>query len=147
MIRSLMSAVFVTAMSAAMAAQSNGTMNKDDHASKMAKMDTMAADTTYTGCLQAGNAPGTFVLNGADEVMKHSMHQDMKAGDGMSHDTMMATALTLMSTSVDLRKHVGRRVSVTGVSGASAMDAMGKEQSTFTVKTLKTLAKSCSAAK
>lgn len=144
--RSLMSAVFVAAMSAAMAAQSSGTMNKGDHAGKMATMDTMAADTTYTGCLEAGSAPGAFVLSRAEQMMMNSMREDTKTGDGMSHDMMMPTMLTLVTTSVDLRKHVGQRVSVTGTSEAAGKDAMGKEPSTFTVKTLKTVAKSCSTA-
>jgi hypothetical protein len=104
----------------------------------------MAADVTYTGCLQPGSTPGTFVLSGAHRMMKNSMPDGTKAGDGMMHDTMAMTTLSLMAKSIDLSKHVGRKVSVIGSSPSSVKDTMGKDESTLTVTALKVVAASCS---
>jgi hypothetical protein len=144
MTRIVFSAVFVAALAATIAAQSGGTMNNDNHAGMTANMAKMAAAVTYTGCLQPGSTPGTFVLSGAHRMMKNSMPDGAKAGDRMTHDTMAMTNLPLMAKSIDLSKHVGRKVSVIGSSQSSGKDAMGKDESTLTVKTLKVVAASCS---
>lgn len=141
--RIFFSTVFVTALSATIAAQSGGTMHDDSHTSKSSNMHKMAADATYTGCLQPGNASGTFVLSGAHQMMKNSMPPATKGNDEMKHDTMAMTTLPLMAKSIDLRKHVGRLVSVTG-SASSGKDTMGKDESLLTVRTLKVVAASCS---
>ena len=142
--RIVLSTVFIAALAATIAAQSGGTMNNDNHAGKTANMAKMAAEATYTGCLQTGSTPGTFVLSGAHRMMKNSMPDGTKAGDGMMHDTMAMTTLSLMAKSIDLSKHVGRKVSVTGSSQSSGKDTMGKDESALTVKTLKVVAASCS---
>ena len=118
----------------------SGTMAKGD---KMDKME--MKDATYTGCIEAGGTSGTFVLT--------HVADDHMAKDAMSKDTM-ATTLTLSSTSVDLSKHVGHKVSVTGSPAHGKMDAMGKDTmakdgmakdgSTLTVRSLKMVAASCS---
>ena len=144
MTRIVFSAVFVAALSATIAGQSGGTMNNDNHAGKTVNMAKMAADATYTGCLQPGSTPGTFVLSGAHRMMKDSMPHGTKTGDRMTHDTMAMTTLPLTAKSIDLSKHVGREVSVTGSSEPSGKDTMGKDESTLTVKTLKVVAASCS---
>jgi len=138
------STVFVTALAATIAAQSGGTMNNDNHAGKTANMAKMAADATYTGCLQPGSTPGTFVLGGAHQMMKNSMPDGTKAGDRMTHDTMAMTTLSLMAKSIDLSKHVGRKVSVIGSLPSGGKDTMGKDESTLTVTTLKVVATACS---
>ena len=140
---------------AALAAQSS-TMAKRD------KMDRMEMkDAAYTGCIEAGDAAGTFRLThltanqmGKDAVKKDAMKTDaMKkdtvANDTMSKDAMAPTTLTLSSTSVDLSKHVGHKVSVTGSAAHGKMDAMGKDTmakdaSAFAVNSLKMVAASCS---
>ncbi len=143
----------------------SGTMAKGD---KMDKME--MKDATYTGCIEAGSTAGTFVLTHVaddhmakdamkkDTMKKDTMGKDTMAKDAMSKDTM-ATTLTLSSTSVDLSKHVGHKVSVTGSAAHGKMDAMGKDTmakdgmakdgmakdgSTLTVKSLKMVAASCS---
>ena len=65
------------------------------------------------------------------------------AKDAMAHDSMMkdatASSLGLASTSVDLAKHVGHKVTVKGVAG----DTMGG-MATFNVKSIKMVGESCS---
>jgi len=77
------------------------------------------------------------------------MTKDAMAKDGMSHESMAPTTLTLMGSSVDLSKHFGHKVSLTGSLAHEKMDAMekgtmGKSTSTFTVKSLKMIAATCS---
>jgi len=133
-------------------AQSGGTMAKGD---KMDKME--MKDTTHTGCIEAGSAPGTFVLThltaddhmGKDTMKKGVMKKDTMAHDTMGKDAMAPTTFSLSSASVDLSKHVGHKVSVSGSSAHGKMDAMEKDTMAkgtpaFTVKSLKMVAASCS---
>lgn len=107
------------------------------------KMDHMKSEMTYTGCLErspdgAVTLAHAMALNGAP---KKSMSKDAAAHDSMSMDSMkdsMAPTLMLSSTSVDLAKHVGHKVTIKGVTG----DAMGG-MTTFTVKSMKMVASSC----
>ena len=152
-------AILVAAVSSvAVGAQSGGTMAKGD---KMDKMEMM--DANYTGCIEAGSAAGTFMLThvatadhmGKDMMKKDAMAKkdtmakDAMAKDGMSHESMAPTTLTLTGSSVDLSKHLGHKVSLTGSLAHEKMDAMekgtmGKSTSTFTVKSLKMIAATCS---
>jgi hypothetical protein len=151
-------AILVAAVwSGAVGAQSGGTMAKGD---KMDKMQMM--DTNYTGCIEAGSAAGTFALThlvAADHMGKDMMKEDVMKNDTMAKDTkamgsmsqsaMAPTTLTLTGSSVDLRKHVGHKVTVTGSLAHDKMDAMekgtmDKATSTFTVKSLKMVAATCS---
>lgn len=131
--------VIAVALSAVASAQSGGAMGKGD---KM-KMNNKTV-MTYTGCLEAGTAAGTFTLThvvaddhmGKDMMkdgMKHDMNHDEMPADGMSHDAMMPSTLSLMGKAVRT-SHVGRKVSVTGSLASSS----------FTVKSLKVVAASCS---
>jgi hypothetical protein len=99
-------------LSGSVAAQSAST------AANGAKMDKMAMkDTTYTGCVEAGGAPGTFTLThlAADAHMgKHAMKRDTMTKDSMSKDAMAPSTWALSSSSVDLNKHLGHNVTVTG---------------------------------
>ncbi len=143
-------------LSAAVSAQSGGTMVKGD---KMDKME--MKDATYTGCVEAGTAAGTFMLThvSADHMGNDAMKKDTMAKDGMGKDAMASANLTLTGSSVDLSKHVGHKVSVTGSAAHGKMDAMGKDTMgkdamakdgmvkdapAFTVKSLKMIAASCS---
>jgi pentapeptide MXKDX repeat protein len=148
------SAVIVAvALSVGVRAQSGGAMAKDG---KMDKMETPTK--TYTGCLAAGAETGTFTLThvmaddhmGKDAMKKDAMKSDTMSKDAMKKDSMskdnMAhdTSMTISSKSVDLSKHIGHKVTVTGSSGPDKMDAMGKNMSAFTVKSLKMVSASCS---
>jgi pentapeptide MXKDX repeat protein len=114
------------------------------------KMDKMPTLTSYTGCIERSPG-GAFTLGHATasdamvkkSMAKDSMSKDSMAKDSMAHDSMMKDAMApelgLSSTSVDLTKHVGHKVTVKGVSG----DTMGAK-TTFTVKSIKMVASSCS---
>ncbi len=133
----------------------SGTTAKGD---KMDKME--MKDATYTGCIEVGSTAGTFTLTHVadDHMAKDAMKKDTMKKDTMKSDTMgkdtTATTLTLTSASVDLSKHLGHKVSVTGSAAHGKMDAMGKDTmakdgmakdaSAFTVKSLKMVAASCS---
>ena len=150
----------VAVSSVALGAQSGGTMAKGE---KMDKMEMM--DANYTGCIDAGSAAGTFMLTHVatadhmgkdmmkkDAMAKDTMAKDAMAKDGMSHESMVPTTLTtltLTSSLVDLSKHQGHKVSITGSLAHEKMDSMekgtmGKSTSTFTVKSLKMVAATCS---
>lgn len=148
-------AIVVAAVwSVSVAAQSGATM---------AKGDTMQMkDTTYSGCIEAGSSDGSFSLthlSGDDHVSKGKMKPAAVKNDGMakntmgedhmSHDAMTPATFNLASLSIDLRKHLGHKVSVTGSLAHDKMDAMDKDMmskptATFTVTSLKMLAASCS---
>lgn len=157
----------VVAMAAAVGAQ--------DKMGGMQKMDKMAAETSYTGCVARSEA-GAFNLTnataagskepmakdsmGKDALGKDAMGEDAMAKDGMKHDAMkndamknggmkddamakdtMGKILALSSSAVDLSSHVGHRVTVTGVEGdKGTKDGLAS----FTVKSLKVVASSCS---
>jgi len=148
-------AMLVAIVLPVVAGAQSGTTAKGD---KMDKME--MKDATYTGCIEVGSTAGTFTLTHVadDHMAKDAMKKDTMKKDTMKSDTMgkdtMATTLTLASASVDLSKHLGHKVSVTGSAAHGKMDAMGKDTmakdgmakdaSAFTVKSLKMVAASCS---
>ena len=156
-------AILVAAVcSVAVTAQSGTTMAKGDTMSKMEMKD-----TTYTGCIEAGSTVGSFTLThlSSDERMgkemmkpgamkndgmaQDNMAKDTMAKEHMGQDAMMPTTVNLAGATIDLRKYLGNKVSVTGSLTNEKMDAMGKgtmnkASSTFTVKSLKMVAASCS---
>ena len=136
------------------AAQSGSSMSQNKKMDSMSKMGGM--DATYSGCIEA-TAPGKFTLahavaeNGsmaAESMKEPSMKQNEMATTTVKKDSMMFTTLELSSTAVDLSKHVGRKVSVTGSLApkmeSMAKGAMEKDPAAFTVKSLKTASGSCS---
>ena len=136
------------------AAQSGSSMSQDRKMDGSAKMGGM--DATYTGCIEAAGA-GKFTLAHAVPATSHMAADSMKeppmkknelAMDTMKKDSMMSTMLTLSSTAVDLGKHVGQKVSVTGSPapkmGPMDKGAMAKEPTAFIVKSLRTVSGSCS---
>jgi hypothetical protein len=135
------------------AAQSGTAMNQDEKMDGGAKMGGM--DATYMGCIETAGA-GKFTLAhavaatetmGANSMKEPSTKKEMPM-DTMKKDSMMSTTLTLSSTAVDLSKHVGQKVSVTGSPAPkmAPMDkgTMAKEAVAFTVKSLRTVSESCS---
>jgi hypothetical protein len=118
-------------------------MAQDDKMGKMDKMEKMDAKTrTYTGCLAAGAEAGTFTLTHASA--DDHMGKDAMKNDAMKNDAMKNDALAVSSRNVDLGKHVGHKVTVTGSRGADKMDGNGKSMSAFTVTSLKMVSASCS---
>ena len=114
------------------------------------KMNKMKSEMSYTGCIEQ-SPDGGFTLGHAmassattkksmtgDSMAKESMAKDSMAHDSMMKDAMAST-LGLASTSVDLAKHVGYKVTVKGVAG----DTMGG-MATFNVKSIKMVGASCS---
>jgi ABC-type iron transport system FetAB permease component len=139
---------------AGVAAQSGSSMNQDKKMDGMAKTGGM--DVTYTGCIEAAGA-GKFAMAhavpatggmAADSMKESSMKKNDRAMDTMKTQSMTSTTLALSSTTVDLSKHVGHKVSVSGslAPQMASMDkgAMAKEPAAFTVKSLKTVPGSCS---
>ncbi len=116
-------------------------------------MDKMAMkNTAYTGCVEAGGAPGAFTLShlAADDHMgKDAMKQDTMTKDSMSRDAMAPSTWALASSAVDLSKHLGHKVTVTGSPAQGKMDTMGKDAmgegrvEAFTATSLKMVAASC----
>ena len=103
------------------------------------KMHKMKSEMSYTGCIER-SPDGKFTLGQAmasSAMATKSMGKDSMAKDSTMKDAM-ASSLGLASTSVDLRKHVGHKVTVKGV-GGETMDGVA----TFTVKSIKTIASSC----
>ena len=105
---------------AAIVTMSHATLAQD----KMAKP--MGKEKTYTGCIAAGEMAGSFTL-------MNPMAEMAMGGDAMKKDAMgkasMAKPLMIESKTIDLAKHVGHKVSVTGPDSAMAMGesgAMGK---------------------
>ena len=144
--RTIVSACVAFALTTAVGAQ--------DKKMSMAKMDPMAMEKAYSGCVESSNT-GSYTLTHsmiaeAKNSMKtaDSMKKDdsmmktdsMKKNDAMAHDTMAPESLALAAAAgVNLRKHVGHKVTVTGTDGDS-MNGMA----TFKVKSVKMIAGSCS---
>ncbi|HUL72258.1 MAG TPA: hypothetical protein VLT86_04105 [Vicinamibacterales bacterium] len=123
-----------------------GAQSSDGRMAKAHDMGT-AKDVTYTGCVEAGMAGSkTFSLTHA--TMADDKNDTMKDGAGKmaDHDMGMGgmQAIAITSKSVDLTKHVGEKVTVTGPESHDMMDGAAAGATTVTVKTLKRIAKSCS---
>jgi hypothetical protein len=89
----------------------------DKAADKMGKMDKKSQ--SLTGCVQAGSAPGTYMLTNAMPAM----------GDKMAADTMKSEmgSITLSATDVDLAPHVGHKVTVSGTMMGKKHGDMSKD--------------------
>jgi hypothetical protein len=121
-----------------------------DHQMTMKPMDDARMQKAYSGCVEAAQK-GSYTLThataadvkastmkSAEPMMKTN---DMKKDEAMAHDAMtsMSLALHAAARGVDLSKHVGHKVTVTGTDGDS-MDGV----TTFNVTSLKMTAASCS---
>ena len=107
-----------------------------------------APGTTITGCVARGTAPATYTL------------AEVKKGAPAAAETTAPAALVILTgTEVDLSKHVGHSVALTG-SYANATETVGtagtekpaapaatedskKAAKTFTVKSLKMVSPTC----
>ena len=71
----------------------------------------------------------------------------MPKDGAMAHDTMQKDGMMemmVMSKSVDLSKHIGHKVTLTGKADKAMMkDNMGKETHSFTVSALKMVSATC----
>ena len=70
-----------------------------------------ASKQTWTGCLQAGNAPGTYRLN-LDQPARTPAQTQGTSTEGTQGDPFVQ--LVTSATKLDLTKHVGKRLQVTG---------------------------------
>ena len=67
-------------------------------------------NTTLTGCVARGAAAGTYILKNIT-----------KDGDTAGSNTFERASVVLSGTEVDVSKHVGHRVSVTGLFAGEAL--------------------------
>ena len=142
--------VVAAVLSAGVGAQTGNTMAKGKMADKMEMKD-----ATYTGCVEAGASAGMFTLTHVVEdhmgmeTMKDSKDKGTMSGEQMDHNSMAPATLSLAGTKVDLQKHLGHKVAVTGSISHDAMPSMEKDSMkaappAFNVKSLKMIAASCS---
>jgi hypothetical protein len=144
-------AIVVAAVSSAAAVQSG----KEMGTGKSAMSDTMT--TNYTGCVEAINHGGAFLLTHIGDDHMGTMHDDgmgrkddpmMKKAEPTAMDDMkmhvMAPAAVVLVGKSDLKKHVGQKVSVTGSLSKESMNSARTDVETLTVSALKIVAKSCS---
>jgi hypothetical protein len=101
---------------------------------------------TYTGCLGAGGAVGTYTLTHL--TIPAHMRLDVVKKDTTMKAVPVAATLSLTSSSVDLSMHLGHEVSVTGLPAQAGMNATTKDTMSdatpsFNVKSLKVVAASC----
>src|SRR5262245_62897767 len=107
-----------SALAARVSAQTGqGTMGQDS----MGKSQTKAS---YTGCVEAGETPRTYVLTHvttADNHMgKDTMANDTMAKDSMSKSAMSPSLLSIVSQTIDLSAHVGHKVTVSGAAARTS---------------------------
>ncbi len=131
--RAVMSLCLAAAMTAALYAQDKMGGAKAGHSMTMAK--------TYSGCLErAGD--GAFAISHAMEATSaHGKNAMKMSHEEMSKESMSKDGMTFAvsgSKNVDLAKHVGHEVRVTGTPAAEAMSA-----GAFSVTLIKTIAGSC----
>ena len=154
----LSASLISVALVGSVGAQSNGAMRDSKPMNhEMNSMDAMK--TTYSGCVVSVNHDAHFVLTQVTEnaAMKPAMktqdskmaamnhdemkHDEMKSDEMKSGEDMMVPAtLALKTGSIDLRKHVGHKVSVTG---SRVESEAGSMTPTFAVASLKVVSKSC----
>ena len=118
--RWMSSAAIVVAVSAPVLAQAGKDMDKPAMSDSMMK-------ATYTGCVELVNHGGMFLLT-------HVV-------DG--HQMMTPGALVLTGPA-NLKKHVGRKVTVMGSLSKGATGTLRSDLDTLTVGSLKVVAKACS---
>src|SRR5215468_3125525 len=130
-------ALIVVAVSAAVSAQSGKDMNEPKMGDNM--------KTMYTGCVEAVNHGGSFLLTHVADDHQAMMPHDgmMKSGSGvakkdeprasneMHDDHMMSSAVVLTGRS-DLKKHVGQKVTVTGSVSHGMSETMQNNRDTLT---------------
>jgi hypothetical protein len=142
-------ALVVVAVSATVSAQSGKGMNEP----KMGDQVNMS----YTGCVEAVNHGGSFLLTHVADDHQTMMPRDgvMKSESGMTkkdepsasnemHDDHMMPSAVVLTGRSDLKKHVGQKVTVTGALSRGMSETMPNDRETLAVASLKILGKSCS---
>ncbi|MEO5823309.1 MAG: hypothetical protein ABIT71_22620 [Vicinamibacteraceae bacterium] len=90
----------------------------------------MGKPMSYTGCVEAGEMAGSFMLSHPmAEMRKDGMKKDGMAKDNMAMGKDAMASMMISSKAVDLSKHVGHKVMVTGMPGEMGMaktDGMAK---------------------
>ena len=141
-----LSTVALVALAAMVSAAAAGASQDKPDAQKPATMD--APGMTLSGCVARGPAPDTFTL------------AEKKGAPAAADASTPAPLVTLTGTEVDLSKHVGHSVTLTGsfTSPSAAIGTTGTEKpatpgapedskkaaaKTFTVKSLKMVSPSC----
>lgn len=126
-----------------------------EQASTSMKQPMKEMTSVYSGCIQAAEQDGAFVLthvtSGRMDAMQHSARMGHDAmtpkSDALAADQdggmTMSSVVTLTGRS-DFRKHVGQKVSVTGTFSKGATSSMHDGGETLSVRSLKVLAKRCS---
>ena len=142
------SAIAVITMSMAVSAAATG-VNQDRIPAVQRPAATDAKSITLTGCVARGTANDSYTLTEA------------KQSEAKSTDPAVGATVALAGTEVDLSKHVGHSVAVTGsyaakaltigttgtekpVATGAAADADKPTPRTFMVSSLKMVASSCS---
>jgi hypothetical protein len=143
-------ALVVVAVSATVSGQSGKDMSQPKMGGKM--------NMTYTGCVEAVNRGGSFLLTHvADDHQAMMSHDDMmknqskmakkddepRASNQVHDDHMVPSAVALTGRS-DLKKHVGQKVTVSGSLSHGMSEMMPNDRHTLAVASLKVVAKSCS---
>jgi hypothetical protein len=139
-------AMVVVVLSGVASAQPGETMKKAETADKM--------PSTFTGCVEAVNHGGSFLLTGMGDGATMMHHQGSMASEPakqdkagaaseMPADHMMPTAVFLAGRH-DLTKHVGQKVTVTGSLSHDMSETTPNNKVTLTIASLKVVAKSCS---
>lgn len=120
------------------------------------KMATPAGkEQTYTGCIAAGAVAGNYTLTHvtAEMAMGHGEMKKDPAGKGTMGRDATSHSMAIASTSIDLAKHVGHKVSVSGPDNGMGMamgkgdtmgkDTKGKGMAVWSVTSLKMVAATC----
>jgi len=137
----------------AVSATVNGQSGKDMSEPKMGDK----TNVTYTGCVEAVNHGGSFLLTHVADDHQAMMHHDSMmtsdskmskkdepaASNHMHDDHMMPSAVALTGRP-DLKKHVSQKVTVTGSLSPGMSEMMPNDRDTLAVASLKVVAKSCS---
>jgi hypothetical protein len=97
------------------------------------------AKATYTGCVEAVNNGGEFVLTHVEETHRMSM----PASAHNPADQMMSHVVTLTGRS-SLKKHVGQKVMVAGSLSHGMPDAAPNRRDILALTSLKVVMRSCS---
>jgi len=146
--RRALSALFVAVAAVAVRAQTGGAMPADH------KMEQMAPDMTYVGCVERGSMAKAFLLThvtaGGDMKPAKKQDRDKKKDDmsGGSMDMMPPSSVALHVAPPEVSGHVGHKVSVVGsldkASTAMSNEADGmNHMPTLNVKSVKMVAATC----
>lgn len=144
----LMIAVCATTVAAAVTVQVGQSMNRP-------AMDDMMMKTTYTGCVEAVNHGGSFLLTHVDNGHMDDIHGDTSMthdstmhkadADSIDQEAMpMPAAAVALSRKSDLRKHVGQKVTVTGALSKGSPVSGRDDLNTLSIESFKVVAKTCS---